>query len=65
MLDQRERRSALPSDDPDGGTDPNREDLFWDCADLVGRGVIVESVTWDGETYALELRRALAIPRRS
>lgn len=62
-LDQRERRSTLAREDPDGGSDPGREDLFWNGEDLVSRGVVVESVTWDGETYALELRRATARPR--
>ena len=62
-LDQRERRSALPPGDPDGDTDPSREDLFWDGPDLVARGVIVEGVAWDGETYALELHRASSSKR--
>ena len=45
-------------DDPDKTTNPKRLDLFWDGGNLVGRGVIVTNVVWDGETYAVSLRRA-------
>ncbi len=57
-LDVRQNRSDLPNDDPDKTTNPKRLDLFWDGGNLVGRGVIVTNVVWDGTTYAVSLRRA-------
>jgi hypothetical protein len=47
-LDVRQPISGLPSDDPDKTTDPARPDLFWDNGDLVGRSVLVTSVTITG-----------------
>jgi len=57
-LDVVQARKTLSNDDPDKVTNPNRPDLFWRGDDLVGRGVIVESVVWDGTRYVPTLRRA-------
>ncbi|KKN63162.1 hypothetical protein LCGC14_0504320 [marine sediment metagenome] len=58
FLDVRIKRTDLPSDEPTRTSNPNREDFFWDGPDLVSRPVIVSVVVWDGECYAVTLRRA-------
>lgn len=65
QLTVRQRLRDLPDDDPDKTTDPARgEKLFWEGQnanrELVGRSVIVESITWDGGRYVPTLRRARA-----
>ena len=57
-FDVRILRTDLPDDEPTKTTDAVRPDLFWDGADLVGRGVVVTDVVWDGTTYGVSLRRA-------
>ncbi len=54
-LDVRQPISGLPVDDPDKTIDPARPDLFWDGSDLVGRGVLVASVTVTGAGPSTEI----------
>jgi len=50
-LDTRQKLSDLPADDPDKTTDPGLPTLFWEGqggnAELVGRSIVIENVTWD------------------
>lgn len=55
-LDVRIPLVNLSTADPDKTINPNRPDLFWDGADMVGRAVRV-TITWTGTTYQLECER--------
>lgn len=64
-LTERVKIRDLGGDDLDKTTDPAAElgeRMFWEGAggnkELLARSVIVESLVWDGEVYAMHLRRA-------
>jgi hypothetical protein len=70
FLDTRTSLDLLVPEDPDKGTDPGCEFLFWGLADgtptsdpleathLIGRGCVVDNVSYDGTQYVITIRRA-------
>lgn len=70
FLDTRINLDLLVPEDPDKGSDPGCENLHWGLADgtpdsdpvtathLIGRGCVVDSVTYDGTYYNFTIRRA-------
>lgn len=63
LLDSRTPLADLPADDPDKTVDPNRQDLFWDGTELVGRHVTVGGIDWDGNGLSVRLRNTKPISR--
>lgn len=50
------------SEDPDGSTDPAREDLFYEGGDLVGRSIIFNNSSYNvaSGTMSFSIRRTLS-----
>jgi hypothetical protein len=70
FLDTRTSLDLLEPEDPDKGSDPGCEHLYWGLSDgtptsdpleathLIGRGCVVENVSYDGTQYWFTVRRA-------